>query len=604
METIGPVDVTPFEPTTSAHPVELLQRPAQGRGARRRAARRRTTRAAALPVDLVLRHVASSRRSRTTRIRPVGDQPRPHVHVLHRAGRLPVRLRPELHDVRLLEPAASTTRRRTPTTRSSQRRRHEHGRDVAGTDDRRSSTSTTPDADASPQRPLKRLEGFQKVYARRRRDEDRDPARSRSPTSRSSTEAGERWSVDQGRYGLQIAQLERRRRHRGAGHDQRARRADAEADVVTAKPAIGRATRRATSPARDVPRAAPTIDPHLTVAMNDDTLYGCDSTRHEQGRSRTGMTLSYASNRPGVVAVDGDGRSARSPTAPRRSPRPRPTTASRSRRASSCGSSPLLGDLARQRQVARRDFNAGRARLRRRPARRRRDPPVVAATSADRRHASSSTQADGVPGAATVTVTGADGDAQTYTVNFAPPGARRRVQRRRPGPQWSWVRTRQRRLRRAPGALQITTEPGDLSQRRRARPTRRRTSSLQPALGDWTIETKLTSARPDAANQQGGLIAYQDDDDYLKFDLRVPANAGGRAADRDQRGQPLLLRHGLRRRAGGPVSQTLATRAAGRRSPSRPGPCGCGCRRRARAIACGTRSTASSSPRSTRRVRR
>jgi alpha-glucuronidase len=48
---------------------------------------------------------------------------------------------------------------------------------------------------------------------------------------------------------------------------------------------------------------------------------------------------------------------------------------------------------------------------------------------------------------------------------------------------------------------------------------------LQPALGDWTMTSKLTfSATPNAATQQGGIIAYQDDDNYLKFDLEATSS--------------------------------------------------------------------------------
>ena len=43
---------------------------------------------------------------------------------------------------------------------------------------------------------------------------------------------------------------------------------------------------------------------------------------------------------------------------------------------------------------------------------------------------------------------------------------------------------------------------------------------LQPAPGDWTMESKVDlNVVPHVANQQGGIIAYQDDNDYLKFDV-------------------------------------------------------------------------------------
>jgi regulation of enolase protein 1 (concanavalin A-like superfamily) len=43
---------------------------------------------------------------------------------------------------------------------------------------------------------------------------------------------------------------------------------------------------------------------------------------------------------------------------------------------------------------------------------------------------------------------------------------------------------------------------------------------VQPAAGDWNIESKLDfSAVPSANNQQAGIIAYQDDDNYLRLGL-------------------------------------------------------------------------------------
>src|SRR5581483_1813779 len=42
---------------------------------------------------------------------------------------------------------------------------------------------------------------------------------------------------------------------------------------------------------------------------------------------------------------------------------------------------------------------------------------------------------------------------------------------------------------------------------------------LQPALGNWAMVSKLTfSAPPHVANQHGGIIAYQDDANWLKLD--------------------------------------------------------------------------------------
>jgi hypothetical protein len=42
---------------------------------------------------------------------------------------------------------------------------------------------------------------------------------------------------------------------------------------------------------------------------------------------------------------------------------------------------------------------------------------------------------------------------------------------------------------------------------------------VQPALANWQIESRLTfTTPPHVATQQGGIIAYQDDDNCLKLD--------------------------------------------------------------------------------------
>ena len=130
------------------------------------------------------------------------------------------------------------------------------------------------------------------------------------------------------------------------------------------------------------------------------------------------------------------------------------------------------------------------------------------------------TQAASVPGTATVTSTGPDGIVATYTVNFAQPAQSDEFNSATLGSQWSFVREAPAdwSLTSNPGSLVITPKTGDLL-------TTTNTANnllLQPAFGDWTMTSKLTfSAVPNAATQQGGIIAYQDDDNYLKFDLEA-----------------------------------------------------------------------------------
>jgi len=130
------------------------------------------------------------------------------------------------------------------------------------------------------------------------------------------------------------------------------------------------------------------------------------------------------------------------------------------------------------------------------------------------------TQASAVPGVATITSTGPDGIVTTYKVNFAKQPSGDEFNGSTLGSQWQWVRESPAdwSLSSNPHSLAITPKTGDLT-------TTTNTAQnvlLQPALGDWTQTTKLTfSHRPNAATQQGGIIAYQDDNNYLKFDLEA-----------------------------------------------------------------------------------
>jgi cytochrome c len=77
------------------------------------------------------------------------------------------------------------------------------------------------------------------------------------------------------------------------------------------------------------------------------------------------------------------------------------------------------------------------------------------------------------------------------------------------------------------GALTITPEQGDLSG---TNPPARNVL-LQPALGNWAMVSKLTfSTAPHATNQQAGLIAYQDDANWLKIDWEY-ANGAAQLAE-------------------------------------------------------------------------
>ena len=123
-------------------------------------------------------------------------------------------------------------------------------------------------------------------------------------------------------------------------------------------------------------------------------------------------------------------------------------------------------------------------------------------------------QAASPTGQATVTVTNG-GASSVYTVNldttltgsdeFTAPSL---------GSQWQFVRPDDATWRLADGSLVITSQNGDLQ----GNVNTAKNVALQDVNGDWTEESKLVFSRPLADNnEQGGVIAYADDDNYVKL---------------------------------------------------------------------------------------
>jgi cytochrome c len=67
------------------------------------------------------------------------------------------------------------------------------------------------------------------------------------------------------------------------------------------------------------------------------------------------------------------------------------------------------------------------------------------------------------------------------------------------------------------GALRVTTVGGDIYTNGNPEPTRNFILQDAPE-GDWTIETKV-SGNISGGYEQGGLLVYVDDDNYIKYDL-------------------------------------------------------------------------------------
>jgi beta-glucosidase len=382
---------------------------------------------------------------------------------------------------------------------------------------------TTPDAAAELERPIKRLEGFQKVTL--------NPGETKTMTFTVEVpdlafydQVLAKWVVDNGRYGVQISQ------------------SSADADIVlqdeiqvtgslnhvpnliTVKPtAEGDAAMGI--PTRVIFPEGMVVVPNVTVAMNDDTLYGFI----EPGSSQpfpAGMTFDYVSNRPGVVSVDGGGviRTVAAGVAT--------ITATVTYGSVSQFTTfvvrvlPALSGITVNGtpispfnpSVNNYDLIMPNSAI---------TVPVVAATAVNPASVLTITQATAMPGLATIVVAGDEGIPVTYTVPLAFGARSDDFSSTTQGTQWSWIRPSitNTSLITTPGFLTINTQTGDLN-------TSTNTAKnilLQSVSGDWTIESKLVFSRRPAANtEQGGIIAYQDDNNYLKVGWEYNSTSSNR----------------------------------------------------------------------------
>jgi alpha-glucuronidase len=151
---------------------------------------------------------------------------------------------------------------------------------------------------------------------------------------------------------------------------------------------------------------------------------------------------------------------------------------------------------------------------------------VVAATAQDPAATVTVTQATSPTGQATVTVTNGDATtAQTVDLDNAITGSDE-FDSATLGPQWRWVRPEAETWRLSGGALVIAARTGDLD----GNVNTARNVALQDVNGDWTAESRLVFSRPVSGdNEQGGVIAYADDDNYVKLawemgDVNAPIN--------------------------------------------------------------------------------
>jgi beta-glucosidase len=402
---------------------------------------------------------------------------------------------------------------------------------------------TTPDAPAAAQRPIKRLEGFRQVTLA--------PGETKTVTLTVKVpdlaffdEAADRYRVDDGRYGIQISTSSADADVQQQAFVQVDGAMAAKPEVLSIKPtAQGDAARDIAT--RQIFPQDTAIAPHVTVALSDESLFGYIT----KGQSRplpAGLTVRYATDRPSVVSASHGGTRLRTGHAGVAT-----VTATASYRGGHASTAFVVrvvpqpsaitvdGRPLRGFRADRHDYEVtvggpgNRA------------PRVGVRVPGAGAHVVVH-QASGVPGAATVTVTSKDGISARYTVSFARAARSDDFAAGTLAPQWRWIRPdpAAESLSARPGALVITPQAGDLTNATNTA----RNILVQDAPGDWTIQSKLTfSSAPHVATQQGGLIAYQDDDDYLKLDWEF----SGGVAKLSETNEDSL--------SGAPISQVLAT---------------------------------------------
>jgi alpha-glucuronidase len=154
--------------------------------------------------------------------------------------------------------------------------------------------------------------------------------------------------------------------------------------------------------------------------------------------------------------------------------------------------------------------------------------PIVSVTANDENADVTIEQTNTVPSTATITVENSDAPATVYTVNLGAAGgnSEEEFDDDELGEDWEIVRENASTLNltSVPGALTITADAGDI----RGNNANAQNIVLRDAPdGDWVIESKVDfSRKPTVNNEQGGIIAYTDDNNYVMLVWKMRASNG------------------------------------------------------------------------------
>jgi beta-glucosidase-like glycosyl hydrolase len=170
--------------------------------------------------------------------------------------------------------------------------------------------------------------------------------------------------------------------------------------------------------------------------------------------------------------------------------------------------------------------------------------PVVTATSSDKNIAVEITQAMGVPGTASIALVDyTTMDKKEFAVNFGKKSINDEFNQNMLGQPWSWLRENPTSwsLSKQAGSLVIVSDSGDIAEKSNIA----KNLLLQSANTDWTMETKIVCSRkPSGFSQNAGILAYQDDDNFVRLAYRASFSRrgfGGPGAQGEQPGAVELM---------------------------------------------------------------
>jgi beta-glucosidase-like glycosyl hydrolase len=146
--------------------------------------------------------------------------------------------------------------------------------------------------------------------------------------------------------------------------------------------------------------------------------------------------------------------------------------------------------------------------------------PVVKASATGSEITVDIEQAKAIPGTAVVKfIDNVTLEKNTYYLNFDLASVSDEFNTAALGKQWHWVRENQasHSLTKNAGSLTITSETGDISEST----NNARNLLLQSANNDWTIETKLVCSRTPSQPENSGIVAYENDGNFVKLMFRA-----------------------------------------------------------------------------------